>query len=90
MFVLMHVADGRGARRRNATRSAGDRAEGGRTNAKENHERAGAGAWLEDAESSFLKFHAARYDVVMRVCVRATRRVCVCVDERVCVCVDDS
>ena len=66
VFVLMHVADGprraaavRGALRRRCAEWRSDERK-----RKFLVERAGAPlAWLEDAESSFLKFHAARYDV---------------------------
>ena len=66
VFVLMHIADGprraaavRGALRRRCAEWRSD--ERKRTFLVE---RAGAPlAWLEDAEASFLKFHAARYDV---------------------------
>ena len=66
VFVLMHVADGprraaavRGALRRRCAEWRSDERK-----RKFLVERAGAPlAWLEDAEASFLKFHAARYDV---------------------------
>ena len=66
VFVLMHVADGprraaavRGALRRRCAEWRSDERK-----RKFLVERAGAPlAWLEDAETSFLKFHAARYDV---------------------------
>jgi hypothetical protein len=66
VFVLMHVADGprraaavRGTLRRRCAEWRSDERK-----RKFLVERAGAPlAWLEDAEASFLKFHAARYDV---------------------------
>jgi hypothetical protein len=66
VFVLMHIADGprraaavRGALRRRCAEWRSDERK-----RKFLVERAGAPlAWLEDAEASFLKFHAARYDV---------------------------
>ena len=61
VFVLMHVADGAEAR---GAPAGGAEWRSDERKRKFLVERAGAPlAWLEDAESSFLKFHAARYDV---------------------------